>query len=160
MIEIVDDQIHQVQDFKHSILYRQQIGDGGYGIGNPKCVKTVAIAALCKAPPRFIGKDGVADKGIDRCGSGVLEDLARFVQGPSRLYEIVDNNNMTTTSIPILYCNSTIIAFSTRLAAHYNFQLEVFKQTLKAFGGTVVRKSNTVNVGVFESALEQWYRAL
>jgi hypothetical protein len=155
VVQIVDYELHQVKDLKHAIFLRQLIGHGGDGVGDPEFVKHMSISTLVKAFPRVLGKDGVRNKSANTGRTRLFEDLARFVQCPARLHEVVDDDNVPVGRITILDDDGAIVIFTTTFGTHDNLHVHVSKEGVKALGRAIIRKGNTVNGRITQSAFEE-----
>lgn len=156
MIEIANDQIHEVEHFENSVLHGQVVGYGWNGIGHPELVETGTIPPFVESFPTLIGKNAVRHEGVDARGSRSLQYLTGLVERPSRLDQVIDNHNMLAGGIPVLDCHGPSVSLAASLATDDDLHtLHVLKHRGESFGGAVVRKRHAVDPPLLHFALQQ-----
>jgi len=153
MIQIFDDELHQIQHFKRPILGKC-VRHSRNGIRHPKCIKTGTITSMRKSLPAFFGKHSMTDKSMDTCSTSFLECFATFIQSSSCLYQIIDNDNILSLGIAILDHNCPHIVFSSSFATNNDMKF-IRKESRKTLCGTVIGKCNTIDIRLFDAILEQ-----
>lgn len=125
MIQIINNEILQIQNFKYTILDWQRTRYRGDRIGGPKLVKACSITTFVESLPTFLGEDRMTNVGVHTDGPSLQQRLTTFVQRSTRLHQIVYNDNMFAIDVAILNDNGTQVAFPTGLATDNNFNIAI-----------------------------------
>jgi hypothetical protein len=147
MVKIINDQAHQIENFKDSILNRQFVCDRRYRIGDPKFVEARSVAALVESFPAVVGEDTVRDECVHARGPGVLQNLTGLIQGSARLHQVIDDDNVFAVRVSILDGDDSGIAFPPGLSTDDDLEVHVLEHGRKPLRRTVVGKGHAVDAG-------------
>jgi len=155
MIEIVDDEVHQIQHFEHTVFDWQIACHRRNGVRHPELVETGAVPADIESLPALVGKHGMRHEGIHAGGPGLLQDLAGLEQRAACLDQVVNNHDMASFSVAVLDHDCALIAFTARLAAYDELQIHALEHGREAFGGTVIGEGDAIDLGIFYLILQE-----